>query len=63
MVKINKKNQMIDQIVDKPIRLVLVENKYYGDPGESRSGYLFSVFPDYWFAPGAWPHLHVPRVT
>ena len=36
---------------------------YYGDPRESRSGYLFSGFPDYWFAPGARPHLHVPGVT
>ena len=53
MVKI-KKNQMIDQIADKPLRLVLVENKYYGDPGESRSGYLLSGYPDYWLlqAPG-----------
>ena len=36
---------------------------YYGDPGDSRSGYLFPVFPDYWFAPGARPNLQVPGVT
>ena len=36
---------------------------YYGDPGDSRSGYLHPGFPDYWFAPGAQSHLHVPGTT
>ena len=29
-------------------------------PGDLRSGHLFPGFPDYWHAPGAWSHLHVP---
>ena len=29
----------------------------------SRSGYLHPGFPNYWFVPGARPHLHVPGVT
>ena len=32
-------------------------------PGDSRSRYLLPGFPDYWFAPGTWSHLHVPWVT
>ena len=32
-------------------------------PWESRSGYLFSGFPDYLFAPGTQAHLHVPGAT
>ena len=32
-------------------------------PGDLRSGYLFSGFPDYWLAPDARSHLHVPGVT
>ena len=32
-----------------------------GYTGDLRSGYLFPGFPDYWRAPGARSHLHVPR--
>ena len=32
-------------------------------PWDSRLGYLYPGFPDYWFAPSARPHLNVPGVT
>ena len=46
----------------KSVKLIQIV-KYYGDPGDSRLGYLTPDFPDYWCAPGAWPHLQVPGVT
>ena len=35
----------------------------YGDPGDSRLGYLLKGPSDYWFAPGTRSHLHVPETT
>ena len=40
-----------------------IEGEYYGDPGDSRLGYLHPGFQNYWFAPGARPPLHVPGLT
>ena len=40
--------------------MVVIPGTKYGDPGGSRSGYLFSGFPDYWFALGTLSHLQVP---
>ena len=40
-----------------------VVSLYYGEPGDSRSGYFFQGFSDYWCAPGVQSHLHVLGVT
>ena len=40
-----------------------IEGEYNGDPGDSSLGYLHPDFQNYWFAPGARPHLHVPGLT
>ena len=42
---------------------IMLDVLNYGDPGDSRLGYLLKGPSDYWFAPGTRSHLHVPETT